>query len=161
MEIDRILRRHGYRDSSLIAILQDIQAEYNYLPKGALEKVAEGIDIPFSRVYSAATFFKAFSLEPRGKHLITVCLGTACHVRGGPRIVEQIGRILGVGQGDTTKDQKFTLETVNCLGCCAIGPIMVVDGKYFGEVTSAKIDSILKKYEDSSKKKKVLHNKRG
>lgn len=158
---DRILRRHGYRDSSLIAILQDIQSEYNYLPEGALKKVAEGIDIPFSRVYSAATFFKAFSLEPRGKHLVTVCLGTACHVRGGPKIVEQIGRILGIGPGDTTKDQKFTLETVNCLGCCAIGPIMVVDGKYFGEVTSAKIDSILKKYEDSSKKKKVLHNKRG
>ncbi len=162
MDIEnRILRRHEYRNSSLIAILQDIQAEYNYLPKGALKKVAEGIDIPFSRVYSAATFFKAFSLKPRGKHLITVCLGTACHVRGGPKIVEQIGRILGVGPGDTTKDQKFTLETVNCLGCCAIGPIMVVDGKYFGEVTPAKIDSILKKYEDNSKKKKVLHDKRG
>ena len=143
---DRILRRYEYRDSSLIAILQDIQAEYNYLPKGVLEKVAEGIDIPFSRVYSAATFFKAFSLKPRGKHLITVCLGTACHVRGGSKIVEQIGRILGVEPGDTTKDQKFTLETVNCLGCCALGPLMLIDGKYFGNMSIMKVERVLKQY---------------
>ncbi|MFH0795720.1 MAG: NAD(P)H-dependent oxidoreductase subunit E [Candidatus Omnitrophota bacterium] len=146
-EIERILKRHKYSRSSLIAILQDIQAEYNYLPEKALRGIAEGIGIPFSKIFSAATFFRAFSLKPRGKHLITVCLGTACHVRGGARLVEEIGRILEVKPGETTDDQRFTLETVNCLGCCAIGPIMVVDGKYFGEVTPAKIKSIIKGYE--------------
>lgn len=146
-KVERILKRHGNRSSSLMAILQDIQALYNYLPKETLEIVAEKLGIPFSRVYSAGTFFKAFSLKPRGKHLVIVCLGTACHVRGGPRIAEEIERILEIKPGDTTSDQNFTLETVNCLGCCAIGPIMVVDGKYFGEVTIEKVSSILKKYE--------------
>ncbi len=146
-KVERILKRHGNRSSSLMAILQDIQAEYNYLPKETLEIVAKKLEIPFSRVYSAGTFFKAFSLKPRGKHLVIVCLGTACHVRGGPRIAEEIERILEIKPGDTTRDQNFTLETVNCLGCCAIGPIMVVDGKYFGEVTTEKVSSILKKYE--------------
>ena len=147
VKVERILRRHGNQKSSLISILQDIQTEYNYLPKEALERVAEGVDLPLSRVYSTGTFFKAFSLKPRGRHLITVCMGTACHVRGAPRIVEETGRILGIKPGDTTPDRNFTLETVNCLGCCAIGPIMVIDGKYFGGVTTAKVASILKNYE--------------
>jgi len=147
VKIDRILRRHQNQKSALISILQDIQTEYNYLPKEALERVAGGIGVPLSRVYSTGTFFRAFSLEPRGKHLITVCLGTACHVRGASRIMEEIERILGIKPGDTTEDGNFTLETVNCLGCCAIGPIMVVDDKYFGEVTTAKVASILRNYE--------------
>lgn len=149
--INRILKRHRYQKSSLIAILQDIQDEYSFLPEDVLEKIAEGLDIPFSRVYSVGTFFRAFSLTPRGKHLITVCLGTACHVRGGPRIVEEIERVLGITSGQTTNDKNFTLETVNCLGCCAIGPIMVVDGKYYGEVTPAKVSAILKSYEKDQK----------
>jgi NADH-quinone oxidoreductase subunit E len=148
-KIDRILRRYRNQKSYLISILHDVQTEYNYLPKESLEKIAEKIGVPLSRVYSTATFFKAFSLEPRGKHLITVCLGTACHVRGAPRIVEEIERILGIKPGETTKDKNFTFETVNCLGCCAIGPIMVVDNKYFGEITTAKIASVLKSYEKS------------
>lgn len=149
VKIDRILRRYRNQKSSLISILHDVQTEYNYLPKESLEKIAEMIGVPLSRVYSTATFFKAFSLKPRGKHLITVCLGTACHVRGASRIAEEIERILGIKSGETTEDQNFTLETVNCLGCCAIGPIMVVDNKYFGEITTAKIASILKSYEKS------------
>jgi NADH-quinone oxidoreductase subunit E len=149
VKIDRILRRYRNQKSSLISILHDVQTEYNYLPKESLEKIAEMIGVPLSRVYSTATFFKAFSLKPRGKHLITVCLGTACHVRGAPRIAEEIERILGIKSGETTENQNFTLETVNCLGCCAIGPIMVVDNKYFGEITTAKIASILKSYEKS------------
>ena len=147
VKIDRILRRHRNQKSALISILQDIQTEYNYLPKEALERVAGGIGVPLSRVYSTGTFFRAFSLEPRGKHLITVCLGTACHVRGASRIMEELERNLGIKPGDTTEDGNFTLETVNCLGCCAIGPIIVVDDKYFGEVTTAKVASILRNYE--------------
>lgn len=145
-EIERILKRHKYSRASLIAILQDIQAEYNYLPEKALRGIAEGIGIPFSKIFSAATFFRAFSLKPRGKHLITVCLGTACHVRGGVRLVEEIGRVLEVKPGETTDDQRFTLETVNCLGCCALGPLMTIGGKYFGNMSVAKVGRVLEPY---------------
>ena len=148
VKVEKILRRHGNQKASLISILQDIQTEYNYLPKEALERVAEGVDLPLSRVYSTGTFFKAFSLKPRGKHLITVCMGTACHVRGASWIVEEIERILRIEPGETTKDGNFTLETVNCLGCCALGPLLVVDGKYFGNVSTAKVEGILRKYRE-------------
>jgi NADH-quinone oxidoreductase subunit E len=144
--VDRILSAHGNEQSQLIGILQDIQSDYNYLPQAALRRVAEKLDISLSRVYSVVTFFKAFRLKPRGRHLIRVCLGTACHVRGGSRIVEQIGRILGIKPGETTDDLNFTLETVNCLGCCALGPVMVVDGEYYGKLTMDKVGKILKSY---------------
>lgn len=146
VKIDRILRRYRNQKSSLISILHDVQTEYNYLPKESLEKIAEKIGVPLSRVYSTATFFKAFSLEPRGKHLITVCLGTACHVRGAPRIAEEIERILGIKSGETTKDKNFTFETVNCLGVCAIGPVMVIDNEYYGHMSASKIKKVLKDY---------------
>ncbi|MCK4354089.1 MAG: NAD(P)H-dependent oxidoreductase subunit E [Dehalococcoidia bacterium] len=131
----------------LIPILQDIQAKFYYLPKEALIQVSEATDIPLSRIYSVATFFKAFSLEPRGRHMVSVCLGTACHVRGAPKVLEQIERNLKISRGETTSDFKFTLETVNCMGCCALGPVVRIDGKYFGEINAGKVDSILNKYE--------------
>lgn len=143
--IDKIIKNYGRRKEFLICILQDIQAKYGYLPKDALTIVAQRLDIPLIQIYSVATFFKAFSLEPRGKHLINVCLGTACHVRGAERVSDKIKRDLGIEAGGTTKDRKFTLETVNCLGACALGPIMVLDGKYHGQMNAAKVDSILKK----------------
>lgn len=132
--------------SQLIGILQDIQKEHNYLPMSALKQLAETLNVPFSRIYSIATFFKAFSLKPRGKHIITVCLGTACHVRKAPRIVDEIARALGVNAGETTEDRLFTLETVNCLGTCALGPVIVVDGKYHGNMTVKKVGEILKTF---------------
>ena len=131
---------------SLVSILQDIQAEYNYLPKEALLQISQGLDVALSRVYSVATFFKAFSLKPRGRHLINVCLGTACHVRGAVRVLEAIERELGIKPGDTTEDLRYTLETVNCVGACALGPIVIIDGKYSGQMKTDKVKSLLESY---------------
>jgi NADH-quinone oxidoreductase subunit E len=140
------IEAYGEDSSQLIGILQDIQAEHNYLPMDALMEVSERLRVPLSRLYSLATFFKAFSLEPRGKHIITVCMGTACHVRKAPRIVDEISRVLGIGAGGTTPDMMFTLETVNCLGTCALGPVAVIDGKYHGNLTPKRIKSLLDGY---------------
>ncbi len=143
-KIDAILDRYDRNPAQLIPILQDVQAAENYLPREALEAISEKLDIPLVRLYSVATFYKAFSLDPRGKHIIQVCMGTACHVRGAPRILDKMIRDLGVQPGKTTKDMAFTLETVNCLGACALGPIVVVDGEYHGQMTSPKWDKIYK-----------------
>jgi NADH-quinone oxidoreductase subunit E len=145
-KVSAIVDKYRGAGGALIAILQDVQVEYNYLPAEALKSVAERLNTPLISVYGIATFYKAFSLTPRGKHLITVCLGTACHVRGTKRILGEVQKRLGVKRGETTEDKQFTLETVNCLGCCAIGPVMVVDGDYFGQTTTAKVEPILKKY---------------
>lgn len=144
--IHGIIEKHGYEESSIIAILQDIQSTVNYLPQKALREISKSMDIPLSRIYAIATFYKAFSLRPRGRHSIHVCLGTACHVRGGQRVLEYLERKLGVKSGQTTRDLMFTLERVNCLGACAMGPMMVVDQEYLGKVKIDKIESILKKY---------------
>jgi len=141
--LDRYQRDYGL----LVSILQDIQAEYNYLPKEALEQVSQGVNVPLSQVYSVATFFKAFSLEPRGRHLINVCLGTACHVRGAVRILETIERELDIKPGKTTEDLKYTLETVNCVGACALGPIVIIDGEYSGQMKTAKVKPLLESYD--------------
>lgn len=146
-EVDEILTRHGFRESSLIAILMDIQSHLNFLPQRALAQVAEGLGIPLTRVYAVATYYKAFSLEPRGRHTIKVCLGTACHVRGGARILNVVEKWLGVTSGGTTKDLRFSLESVNCLGACALGPMIVVDGDHHGRVKTNTIESILNRYE--------------
>lgn len=143
--VDHVLKKNRRDKNALIPILQDIQEEYNWLPKETLEIVAKELGIPLMDVYGVVTFYRTFSLKPRGKHIITVCQGTACHVRGGHRIAETISRELGINSGETTDDLKFTLETVNCLGCCAIGPIVVVDGEYYGGMTSQKVASLLKK----------------
>jgi NADH-quinone oxidoreductase subunit E len=138
----------GYRNDKamLVSILQDIQAEYNYLPREALEKVSQGLDVPLSQVYSVATFFKALSLEPRGRHLINVCLGTACHVRGALRVLEAMERELDISSGGTTPDLRFTLETVNCVGACALGPVVIVDGEYHGQMKTEKVKDVLAGY---------------
>jgi len=146
-KVSAIINKYKGDRGQLVAILQDIQTEYYYLPKEALIQVSETISIPVSRVYDVATFFKAFSLEPRGKHLINVCLGTACHVRGAARLLERIELSLDIKRGGTTKDRKFTLETVNCMGCCAVGPAVKVDGEYFGQMSTDKVDSVLTKFE--------------
>jgi NADH-quinone oxidoreductase subunit E len=132
-------------DGLLISTLEDIQAHYNYLPEEALREVSRRLAIPLRDIYGVATFYQSFSFTPKGKHIITVCLGTACHVRGGTRMVDIISNELGIGPGETTPDMLFTLETVNCLGACALGPIVVVDGEYHGNMNSSKVDALLKK----------------
>jgi NADH-quinone oxidoreductase subunit E len=142
-----IIENHGYQRSSLIGILQDIQARMNYLPRKALLQVAKSLDVPLTTLYEVATFYKAFSLEPKGRHTIQVCLGTACHVRGGARLLNYLENRLDVKSGGTTGDLAFTLESVNCLGACALGPMMVIDKKYYGKINTGKIEGILKKYQ--------------
>lgn len=144
--IEKILKKYGHDKAWLVSILQDVQAELFYLPQESLTEVSRGLEVPLTRVYSVATFFKAFSLKPRGRHVVNVCLGTACHVRGAVKVLESIQRKLDIKPGDTTADARYTLETVNCLGACALGPMVVVDGKYHGQMTSDKIDSILDSY---------------
>ena len=143
-DIREIVARRGDERGALIAVLQDIQGRYGYLPQEGLREVAEGTGRSLVDVYGVATFYRSFSLKPRGKHLISVCLGTACHVRGAPRILEQFQRELGVGVGETTPDGEFTLETVNCLGACALGPVVVVDGRYFSNVAMPRVKGILR-----------------
>jgi NADH-quinone oxidoreductase subunit E len=145
-KVDAVIEKHGAEQRALTAMLQDIQSEYNYLPREALERIAQKMNLPLIQVYQVARFYKAFSLEPRGKHSITVCLGTACHVRGGVAIADQVGRLLGVKPGETTKDRRFSFDTVNCLGCCALGPVMVVDGQYYGKMAASKVERVLQKY---------------
>ncbi len=142
--LDAILDRYDRNPAQLIPILQDVQSEENYLPRETLQAISEKLNVPLVRIYSVATFYKAFSLKPRGKHIVQVCMGTACHVRGAPRILDKMVRDLGVQPGGTTKDLEFTLETVNCLGACALGPIVVVDGEYHGQMTSPKWDKLYK-----------------
>lgn len=146
-KIEVILEKYQRDRSWLVSILQDVQAEFHYLPEDALVAVSHGLEIPLTRVYSVATFFKAFSLTPRGRHLINVCLGTACHVRGAVRILEKIERDLGLKPGETTKDMQFSLESVNCVGACALGPIVIVDGEYHGQMSTDKVNGLLAEYE--------------
>lgn len=138
------VKKYGGKRSCLIQILHEVQREYRYLPEPALRNISEAMDIPLTDIYGVATFFKAFSLEPKGKHVITCCMGTACHVRNSPGVLDELRRTLGIEPSETTEDMMFTLETVNCLGACALGPVVVVDGKYHGEVTPAKVKKILK-----------------
>jgi len=147
--VELILRSHNYERSSLISILLDIQEEYNYLPKDALVFTADKLDIRLIEVFSVASFYKIFSLTPRGKYVINVCTGTACHVRGGRRIVDRIRKKLDIEIGETTTDGRFTLETLRCLGACALGPIVVVDGEYHGQMNATKLDAVLQKYNDA------------
>jgi NADH:ubiquinone oxidoreductase subunit E len=145
-KVKSILARHDLRKRALIPILQDIQAEYNYLPELALKIVARSLELPLIDVVGVATFYRAFSLKPRGKHVVTVCLGTACHVRGGPKILDEFEKKLSIKAGETTDDHQFTLEVVNCLGACALGPITVIDGNYHGQMQTRTVDRLVKKY---------------
>lgn len=145
-KVGQVLQKYQHDKSVLIDILQDIQAETGYLPKEVLEETSRGLDVPLSRVYSVATFFKAFSLEPRGRHLINVCMGTACHVRGAVKVLESIEQELGIKTGGTTSDLKFTLETVRCVGACALGPMVIIGEDYHGEMTPETVSSVLEQY---------------
>ena len=139
-----LVSKYGGNRYSLVSILQDIQTEYRYLPEDALRVVAKQLDLQLIQIYGVATFFKAFSLKPRGEHIVSVCLGTACHVRGAPAMLDEVKRKLGIEPGETTEDMRFTLETVNCLGACALGPIVVVDGNYHGQMSPRKVRKVLK-----------------
>lgn len=132
-------------NGSLMSVLEEIQARYRYLPREAMILVSDRLGVPLSQVYSVATFYHAFSLEPRGKHTISVCTGTACHVRGAVQVLNRLETLLDVGPGGTTRDGQFTLETVNCLGCCALGPVVVLDGEYEGQMTTKKADKLIKR----------------
>lgn len=146
-KIQSIVKKHQGLKKNLIAILLDIQDAYHYLPAESLRCVSDALGMPLIEIIGVATFYRAFSLTPRGKHTCLVCMGTACHVRGGPKILDEFERQLDVKAGDTTKDRQFTLETVACLGCCAIGPVVVIDEAYHGHATIRKVGSILKKYQ--------------
>ena len=143
-KLNAILDKYSREPSSLLAILQDIQDEENYLPKDTVKQVAKELSVPLARIYALSTFFSSFSLEPRGKHICTVCMGTACHVRGAPRLVEHIEREFDVPAGETTKDMQLTLETVNCVGACALGPLVILDGEYHGNMNPAKLDRVFR-----------------
>jgi NADH-quinone oxidoreductase subunit E len=145
-KIKGILGRNGNDRGLLVSILQDTQAEFGYLSREAIIEVGKQLDIPLSQVYGVATFFKAFSLIPRGRHQIQVCLGTACHVRGSEKILDTVKRELGIKPGENDNDLNFSLETVNCLGACALGPIVVVDGKYSGEMKIEAVKPLLDGY---------------
>jgi len=131
-------------NTNLLRILAEVQAKYGYLPEDKLMETAKTLDMPLIDVFGVATFYKSFSLTPRGRHQVKFCLGTACHVRGASRIGKEIERKLAIKLGETSEDGEFSLEIVMCLGCCAIGPVVVIDGKYYGQMTPAKVESILR-----------------
>ncbi len=143
-EINDIINQEAMGDGSLIAALEEIQERYRYLPPEALILASERLGVPLSQAYSVATFYNAFSLKPKGKHSLHVCMGTACHVRGSLHILDRLESKLGIKASETTRDHLFTLETVNCLGACTLGPIVVTDGEYSGQVTIEKVDRLLK-----------------
>jgi len=144
--ITDILSRYQSDPGSIIAILQDVQEEFSYLPPPALKLISRGLSVPLSRILSLATFYKAFSLTPKGKHPVHVCLGTACHVRGAQLIIEKFERDLGIKAGETSADGQFSLDAVRCVGCCGLAPVVMVGEDVHGKVSSAKIAGLLKKY---------------
>ena len=148
-QIDRVIKKYRGKQSAILAILQDIQTEDKYLSKEALEYVSQKMQIPLVQVFRIATFYNALSLKPRGRHKVDVCLGTACHVRGGEKVLDKLERDLGIPVGETTKDKQFTLESVRCVGCCSLGPVAVVDGKVYGRLSQEKTSALLKEYKKS------------
>ena len=144
--IDQIIDKHHGEASSLIQVLLEIQSENNWLPKEALERVSEKLKVPISRTMHIASFYKAFSLVPKGRHKVHICMGTACHVRGAKRVLETVEDLTGIKPGETDVDMKFSLETVNCLGCCALGPVMEINGKTHGKISTSETADVLKSY---------------
>jgi NADH-quinone oxidoreductase subunit E len=145
-EIYEIINKEARHGGSLISALEEIQSRYRYLPREALILASERLGVPLSQVYAVATFYNAFSLKPKGKHCFQVCMGTACHVRGSPQVLDHIETKLGLKAGETSHDHMFSLETVNCLGACALGPIVVADGEYSGQMTPQKTDLLLRNF---------------
>jgi NADH-quinone oxidoreductase subunit E len=145
-KVHEILTKYQADQHSLIAILQDIQEQYSYLPKDVLVEVSRELDVPLSRVLSLATFFRAFSLKPKGRHPVHVCLGTACHVRGAQRVLEKFERELGLKTGETSEDHEFSLDSVRCVGCCGLAPVVMVGEEVYGKITQTKVAGVIKKY---------------
>jgi NADH-quinone oxidoreductase subunit E len=143
-KVKEIIRSHSNEKSALIMILQETENLFGYLPAWALKHVSEKLDVPLIQVFSVASFYDAFHLTPRGKHLVRVCLGTACYLRGSPRVLEAVEKELSIKDGETTSDQKYSLQSVHCLGACALAPVVVVGGRYFDKMTPAKVRSALK-----------------
>ena len=153
-KVDVILEKKDRDPCELIEVMQDMQKTFNYLPEEALKHTAERLKVPIIEVFRVANFYKAFTLKPRGKHLITVCMGTACHVRGAPKFLDEVLGQLKVKPGQTTDDGEFTVETVNCLGACALGPVVVLDGKYYDHMTTSKLRNLIQVIRKKSNKKK-------
>jgi NADH-quinone oxidoreductase subunit E len=145
--VETILQKHPKDPSSIIQVMLDIQNELYYLPRDVLNYVSEYLNVPLSRTYNLATFYKAFSLKPKGKYPIAVCTGTACHVQGAVKIMEQIERELHIKEGETTADKKFSVESVRCLGCCGLAPVVTVGKNLHGKIPTSKVSKILKQYE--------------
>jgi NADH-quinone oxidoreductase subunit E len=146
-KIDQIIAKYQADKSALIQMLLEIQRENRWLPKPAVARLSQRLGIPINQIYHIATFYKAFSLIPQGRHAVSVCLGTACHVRGAPRLLDRVTDTLCIGPGETSPDMKFTLSTVNCLGCCALGPVMLVDGEYHGNPSAKEIERVIASYD--------------
>ena len=156
MDLDRldgIINKYVGQEGVLIQLLLDIQHEFNWIPKEAIMRINRQLKIPVSEIYRVASFYTALSLKPRGRHLIRVCSGTACYVRGGPRILDSVELALKIKPGETTSDKNFSLETVNCLGCCALGPVVEIDGQYFGKLSPSNIGKLISKYNQTELKK--------
>lgn len=147
-KVEGIIKEYKDKKESLVAVLQNINEEYKYLPENILKYISQGLDIPLSLIYRVATFYNAFSLKPKGKHVITVCMGTTCHVKGAPMIVNALERELGIKTGETTEDMSFTLETVACLGCCGLAPVLTIGEDLHGKLTQARIPKLIKQYRD-------------
>jgi NADH:ubiquinone oxidoreductase subunit E len=148
--LEQTIAEHEAKRAAVVAVLQDINAHYRYLPENVLRHTAKALDIPLSHIYSLATFYNTFSLVPRGKYVIRVCMGTACHVKGGHQILQALERMFNIESGGTTEDRNFSLEDVRCLGCCGLAPVITINEDLYGSVTQAKLPKIIKRYQDES-----------
>lgn len=146
-KLNEIIDKYQGKQGVLIQLLLDVQAEFNWISKGAISQINRRLGIPISQIYRVASFYQAMSLIPTGKHLVSMCMGTACHVRGGPKVLEKIEDTLRIKAGETTGDMKFTIKRINCLGCCALGPVMMVDKDYHGKISPAKVKEVLENYD--------------
>jgi NADH-quinone oxidoreductase subunit E len=146
-KVDKIINYYQNKESNLIQMLLKVQSEYRWLPRHILLYISNKLNVPLTNIYDIATFYKFFNLEPQGRHSIVVCMGTACHVRGAANLLQRVVNVLGIKPGDTTRDYKFTLSTVNCLGCCALGPVMMIDNKYYSNPQTAKLKKILNQFQ--------------
>jgi NADH-quinone oxidoreductase subunit E len=148
----KIMSEYNKVQRELIHLLHDAQNKFGYIPAQSISQISRELKISESDIFGVLTFYKAFTLKPRGKHLITICMGTACHVRGAPMILDEFERKLGISAGETSEDNQFTLETVNCVGACALGPIAIADGEYHGQMKTREVDEIIKKLEQEKRK---------
>lgn len=146
-EVDEIVERHRGEEGAVLNVLLDVQDELRYLPRDALERVSERMDVPLARLFGVATFYTAFSFVPRGRHTVQVCMGTTCYVRGSQHILDKIRKDLSIEPGGTTEDLRYSLESVRCVGCCAIAPVVMIDKRAHGKIELDKVDEILAKYE--------------